>query len=161
MAMQSGRWTSQEKVLLEQLVNRYRTNWNEIAKHFPTRSARQIREHYQNHQNPQSRCSTNAVNPTNTCLYELTFLSVDRRRITPEESKQILTFYELFGPQWTLIASCVSERFTGVMIRNHWNNHQRKLRRNIRSAEHPFTTGNLSFTFLCLAPLKRTNDVLI
>ncbi|CAG8480809.1 123_t:CDS:2 [Acaulospora morrowiae] len=157
MAMQSGRWTSQEKVLLEQLVNRYKTNWNEIAKHFPTRSARQIREHYQNHQNPQSRCSNERRKPNKHMF--LTSLLVDRRRITPEESKQILTFYELFGPQWTKIASCVSKRFTGVMIRNHWNNHQRKLKRNVRGAEHrPSTTGNLSFTFLCLAPLKRTNE---
>ncbi|CAG8484454.1 30669_t:CDS:2, partial [Racocetra persica] len=49
----SGRWTDQEKQLLETLVQTYGYNWRLIAILMQqTRDQRQIREHYLNHQNP-------------------------------------------------------------------------------------------------------------
>ncbi|RHZ67037.1 hypothetical protein Glove_303g92 [Diversispora epigaea] len=115
-ARNTGRWTNREKDDLEKLVKLHGKNWNKIAESFSTRSARQIREHYQNHQNPL----------------------INKRRITRPESDYIKSMYCLFGSQWVKIAECLEQKFhekyTGVMIRNHWNNNMRRLGRLQRSS---------------------------
>ncbi|CAG8535536.1 Homeodomain-like protein [Gigaspora rosea] len=105
----SGRWTDQEKQLLQSLVQRYGCNWRLIAIHMP-RDQRQIREHYLNHQNP----------------------AINKRRITPSESERIQELYRQHGRQWKLIASFFPG-FSPIMVRNHWNNLQRKRMNQLRS----------------------------
>jgi len=121
----TGRWTNREKEDLEKLVNLHGKEWNKIAESFPTRSARQIREHYQNHQNPL----------------------INKRRITKPESDYIKSMYYLFGSQWVKIAECLEQKFhekyTGVMIRNHWNNSMRRQSRLQRSSTTPFYVQNV------------------
>ncbi|CAG8728473.1 22511_t:CDS:2, partial [Cetraspora pellucida] len=96
----SGRWTEQEKQLLETLVQTYGYNWRLIAILMQqTRDQRQIRE---------------------------------QRRITPSESQRIQDLFVQYGRQWKLIASFFPG-FSPIMVRNHWNNLQRKRMNQLRS----------------------------
>ncbi|CAG8442153.1 1316_t:CDS:10 [Diversispora eburnea] len=107
-APQPKRKHQREKDHLERLVKRHGKDWNRIAVSFPSRSARQIREHYQNHQNPETSC-------------------LEQR---------------------------FHGRYTGVMIRNHWNNYKRrKLRLQISSSSSRGTIQNNS-----IIPSINVND---
>ncbi|CAG8765882.1 5256_t:CDS:2 [Gigaspora margarita] len=94
----SGRWTDQEKQLLQSLVQRYGCNWRLIAIHMP-RDQRQIREHIQE-------------------------------------------LYRQHGRQWKLIASFFPG-FSPIMVRNHWNNLQRK--RNQQQPDFPSQVDHPQF----------------
>ncbi|CAG8637406.1 1623_t:CDS:2 [Dentiscutata heterogama] len=118
-----GRWDDQEKQLLQSLVQTHGYNWRAIAMHMgQTRDQRQIREHYLNHQNP----------------------AINKRRITPSESEKIQELYRKHGRQWKLIASYFP-CFSPIMVRNHWNNLQRKRMNQIRSLRRSQQPDHSSF----------------
>ncbi|KAG9304818.1 hypothetical protein G9A89_016848 [Geosiphon pyriformis] len=108
-AQTSGRWTDEEDDQLrfhyyKQLnisSNNLGTSWSKIHDKIPWRTAKQIRERWTNHLDPQ----------------------INKTPLTQIEKEEIDTKYLAIGPQWSQIAveiSLPSSKRTSLMVKNYW-----------------------------------------
>jgi hypothetical protein len=91
----------EEDLVLQGLVGRIgSSNWQEIARHMGTRTARQCRDRYKNY----------LANPSPADPW------------TAEEDALIVAGVQRFGPKWVDIAKVFNGR-TAVNIKNRWHRH--------------------------------------
>ncbi|CAK79569.1 unnamed protein product (macronuclear) [Paramecium tetraurelia] len=82
------KWEFEDDQKIIQLVQKFDKNWSEIAKHFPDKSGKQIRERYINKLDP----------------------SINMSSWTKEEDNIILNFYKENGPKWCMISKQLKGR---------------------------------------------------
>lgn len=82
------KWSYDDDQKIIQLVQKYDKNWAEIAKHFPGKTGKQIRERYLNKLDPQINWST----------------------WTKEEDEIILRVYKEHGPKWSIASKQLKGR---------------------------------------------------
>jgi len=106
-----GPWSSEEDKQLRQLVEKYgKERWTQVAKEFPTRSAKQCRERWHQNLKPGLRLEP----------------------ITPEEGKLIEKMVEEQGTKWATIARALGDR-SDNMVKNWWNGGNNKRKRTAQS----------------------------
>jgi hypothetical protein len=100
-------FTAEEDKLIIFLVEQYGTNnWKKIAKGIHGRTAKQLRERYNQY------LSTN----------------INKALWTPEEDQLLLSLVNQVGPQWAYMRQFFTRR-NNIQIKNRWNNlHKKKIR---------------------------------
>lgn len=92
------RFTKDEDKLLKSLAESGElTNWEDISKRMPGRTARQCRDRYNNY----------------------LFKELTNEPFTPEEDQTILRMYKEIGPKWAQIAKTLHGR-SGNNVKNRW-----------------------------------------
>jgi hypothetical protein len=113
------RFSSDEDARLRRLVETFGcTNWREVAKMMPNRTARQCREHYNNH------------------LAE----SLSKEPWSREEDAIIVKKYLEIGPRWVEIARLLKGRSENG-VKNRWHKRLRKSTRRRGLAANPVVEG--------------------
>lgn len=92
---QKGKWTNEEKLMVEKLADRFGNKFSKIAKNLGSRTSKQVREFLQNRP-PKKRIF-----------------------FTTEEDEIIIDYYKKHGPKWSLISNSLEDRKAG-QIRNRF-----------------------------------------
>ncbi|CAD8049394.1 unnamed protein product [Paramecium sonneborni] len=82
------KWTYDDDQKIIQLVQKYNKNWAEIAKNFPEKSGKQIRERYLNKLDP----------------------NINWQAWTKDEDEIILTVFKQHGPKWSIASKQLKGR---------------------------------------------------
>jgi hypothetical protein len=95
-----GKWDKEEDRHILAAVEEHGPKWNEIAKTFPNRNAKQIRNRYINYLDP----------------------NISQERFTTAEDIAILDMYNVYGGRWKLIKQYLPNR-SSDMIKNRFVYH--------------------------------------
>ncbi|KAI9306938.1 hypothetical protein BJ944DRAFT_198463 [Cunninghamella echinulata] len=82
-----GKWTDEEDIELEELMNKYGKDWNTIAKYHDTRTAAQCRYRY-----------------TRVLQYKSDPTIIYNKSLTEQEKARILHGVDIFGHNWVVIS---------------------------------------------------------
>jgi hypothetical protein len=96
--LKRGTWDNKEDLLLLEAIKTYGKKWYRLAKVFPNRSAKQIRDRYITYLDP----------------------SISRDKFSLEEDLQILELVSKFGNKWSYIKTLVPHR-SSDQIKNRYN----------------------------------------
>jgi hypothetical protein len=120
------KFSHEEDHLLIHLVQIYgENNWKEIAKEFPARSARQLRERWRFYLNP----------------------NLDKNPFTSEEDQIIIEGQKQFGNSWKTISQLLLPNRTDIAIRNRFRQIQKE-QKPIQNEFFHFQFDGLDLDFL-------------
>lgn len=91
-----GKWSSAEDTMLKSIVCEKHSNWVEVAKKLPGRNAKQCRDRWLYHLNP----------------------NVNKSKFTDEEDEKIMELYHKLGGKWIKIVKLLGNGRNENMVRS-------------------------------------------
>lgn len=91
-----GKWSEEEDILLRSIVSQHHTSWVDVARKFPRRNAKQCRDRWLYHLNP----------------------NVNKSKFSDDEDQKLLTVYRHIGGKWSKIVKFVGNGRTENMVRS-------------------------------------------
>jgi len=95
--LRKGKWTQEEDEFIIETVKLAGTNWALIAKKYPHRNGKQIRDRYLNYLDP----------------------NVSKENFSKEEDTKLIKLFKIHGSKWSFIAKQMQGR-TGDMLKNRF-----------------------------------------
>lgn len=131
-----GSWTAQEDQIILQWVGMHgATKWSSLSDHLPGRIAKQCRERWCNHLDPDIR----------------------RTQWSPEEDRVILSLMQQIGNKWAEIARRLSGRSDNA-VKNRWNSTLKRRGVPLVDGRQPIYT-NLDQPLLSLQGMEQIQSV--